>query len=585
MAEDEKTLIARRPRRDPYRLVGETFGGRYRLEEFAGMGSFGAVYRAADTRVGRTVAVKILKPDLGDDETAVARELFQREALTAGRLMHPHIVAVTDVGEESDFAYLVMEWLEGHTLEDELRARVPFTPEEIAALLAPISDALQTAHDAGVIHRDIKPSNIYIGRRDRPLVKVLDFGIAKVVTSSTAVAASRIAGTVSYMSPEQITGSRIDRRTDIYSLGIVLYQMLTGELPFKGESQGHIIQQHIAVMPPSLAEARPDLPPSLSQVIQRALGKLPEARQQSAHELYSEFTAALTSKVAPESSHRSVASHEQITEVMPHDLPPTVWAGEFAPPQPTPNIGQQTIPVISSTDNIPDAPAFSTPTTDTVPAKLTRPENVVNRKWTTIFLFGLAGAIIFPLGLLALRAMFSEQIGRTESNYPNLFSRALIGLGFFGPFFSLTYSPLRWTKDTIYYVLGGAGALLFISLLVPRLALDFSSANGFRFFLILLHNTLIGAVLGMAVRTLILSVRIKQRATAYLFSGAACACIVVLFNYLYFFSSSYTSSYISYWMLPLLFFRYALKRCLVYTAMGFVIGLIICGLRLGFKKV
>jgi serine/threonine protein kinase len=283
-----------RPRRDPYRLTGEVFSQRYRLEEYAGMGSFGAVYRALDTRLGRTVAVKILKPDLGDDEATGARELFQREALTAGRLTHPHIVAVTDVGEEAGFAYLVMEWLEGVTLEDELRARhAPLSLEETAMLLAQITDALQTAHDAGVIHRDIKPSNIHLGRRGRPFVKMLDFGIAKVVTSSTAVAASRIAGTVAYMSPEQITGSRIDRRSDIYSMGILLYQMLTGELPFRGESQGQIIQQHIAAPPPLLSAARPDLPPALSQVVQKALGKLPEARQQSAQEFNQEFAAAL----------------------------------------------------------------------------------------------------------------------------------------------------------------------------------------------------------------------------------------------------------------------------------------------------
>lgn len=282
------------PRRDPYRLMGEIFGQRYRLEEYVGMGSFGAVYRAVDVRLDRTVAIKILKPDLGDDETAGARELFQREALTAGRLIHPHIVAVTDVGEEAGFAYLVMEWLEGRTLEDELRARrTAFSPEEIKTLLSQITDALHTAHNAGVIHRDIKPSNIHLGRSGRPFVKILDFGIAKVITSSTAELASRTAGTVAYMSPEQITGSRIDRRADIYSMGILLYQMLTGELPFQGESQSHIIQQHIAVPAPLLSAVRPDLPSALSQVIQRALGKLPEARQQSAQELCDEFTSAL----------------------------------------------------------------------------------------------------------------------------------------------------------------------------------------------------------------------------------------------------------------------------------------------------
>src|SRR5256885_915597 len=176
MAEDKNSLPSRTPRRDPYRLTGETFDGRYRLEEFAGMGSFGAVYRATATRVGRAVAIKILKPDLGEDETAGARELFQREALTAGRLSHRHIVAVIDVGEHEGFAYMVMEWLDGRTLEQEMRGRKPLSPEETAMLLAQISDALQYAHDSGVIHRDIKPSNIHLGQKDRPFVKMLDFG-------------------------------------------------------------------------------------------------------------------------------------------------------------------------------------------------------------------------------------------------------------------------------------------------------------------------------------------------------------------------------------------------------------------------
>lgn len=283
------------PRRDPYRLTGDVFGGRYRLEEFAGAGSYGAVYRATDTRLERTVAVKILKPDIEESNAGDARALFQREALTAGRLMHPNIVAVTDTGEENGFAYLVMEWLEGRTLEDEMRARTDaLAPAETAALLAPIADALQTAHDAGVVHRDIKPSNIHLGRANRQVVKVLDFGIAKVVeSSSVAAAASRIAGTLSYMSPEQLTGGFIDRRADIYSLGIMLYQMLTDAMPFSGESQGQLIQQHIVAPPPPLQRVRPDLPHALSRVVERALAKRPEDRQQTAQQLYQEFVSAL----------------------------------------------------------------------------------------------------------------------------------------------------------------------------------------------------------------------------------------------------------------------------------------------------
>ncbi|MDT5123081.1 MAG: eukaryotic-like serine/threonine-protein kinase [Acidobacteriota bacterium] len=578
MAEDEKTLIARRPRRDPYRLVGETFGGRYRLEEFAGMGSFGAVYRAADTRVGRTVAVKILKPDLGDDETAVARELFQREALTAGRLMHPHIVAVTDVGEESDFAYLVMEWLEGHTLEDELRARVPFTPEEIAALLAPISDALQTAHDAGVIHRDIKPSNIYIGRRDRPLVKVLDFGIAKVVTSSTAVAASRIAGTVSYMSPEQITGSRIDRRTDIYSLGIVLYQMLTGELPFKGESQGHIIQQHIAVQPPSLAEARPDIPPALSQVIGRALGKLPEARQQSAHELNSEFNAALSSKAAPQSAQQRISSREQRTEVMPHELPPTVWDGHFAAPPPLPNLGQPTMPVTGSTkDNLP-APAFPTATAETVTTELARQEKVVAPKSATIFLFALAGAIVFPLlSVLAFRVIFHDWY---FTELPK-FTYMLFSIVLFGLLFGITASALRWSKCALYFALGGAGALLLLTFLIPLLmTVDWEFSERYRFRYFLLHNMLAGALLGLAACALRSATRITLRLKAHLLCGASCAIILILSYYLYQLTNFSNLMRAADYYLEEGKFR----TWLACAAIGFIIGIIICGPRISYKE-
>lgn len=578
MAEDNKAQPARRTRRDPYRLTGETFGGRYHLEEFAGMGSFGAVYRATDRRVGRTVAVKILKPDLGDDETTVARELFQREALTAGRLMHPHIVAVTDVGEESDFAYLVMEWLEGNTLEDELRTRVPFSPEETTSLLAPIADALQTAHDAGVIHRDIKPSNIYIGRRERPFVKVLDFGIAKVVTSATAATASRIAGTASYMSPEQITGSRIDRRTDIYSLGIVLYQMLAGELPFKGESQGHIIQQHIAAQPPSLANVRPDIPPALSKIIERALGKLPEARQQSAQELYSEFVAALTSKPAPQPAHRSVPSYEQVTEVISQDLPPTIWAGHNTSPQPSPNIVQPTSPVTGSTlENLP-APAIPSFNEDTVPVKSARQEVVVDPKPTTIVSFSIAGAIAFPLlFLLAFSVIFH---GWFFTEAPK-FGYMLSSVALFGMLFGAVASVLSWSKRLLYFAIGGAGALFLLTLLLPYLMTvrwEFSETDRFRY--LLLHNMLVGILLGISVCALRSSARIRQRIKAHLLYGASCAVILMLSYYFYNLRNFADLA----WSFEVYFHEGKFITWLYCAIIGFIIGLIACGLRISYKK-
>ncbi len=290
MAEDKSSLFSKPlPRRDPYRLAGEIFSGRYLLEEFAGAGSFGAVYRARHTGIDRAVAIKILKPDLGEQEE-MARELFQREARTAGRLQHRHIVAVTDVGEENGIAYLVMEWLEGRSLDEEMKERGPFSPEKTAALLAQIAEGLHYAHEKGVIHRDIKPSNIHLGEAD--VIKVLDFGIAKILDSSSAATASRIAGTTAYMAPEQILGEQIDRRTDIYALGVMLFQMLAGQLPFGGTKEA-LRQHHLSTVPRKLDEVRPDLPEQLSAVIQKALAKKPEERQPTALELHEQFTKAV----------------------------------------------------------------------------------------------------------------------------------------------------------------------------------------------------------------------------------------------------------------------------------------------------
>jgi eukaryotic-like serine/threonine-protein kinase len=311
------------------------------MEEFAGMGSFGAVYRATDMRLGRPVAVKILRPDIADEEASTARELFQREALTAGRLLHPNVVAVTDVGEESGYAYLVMEWLEGRTLEDELRSHSQLSVEQTATLLAPIADALQTAHDLNIIHRDIKPSNIHLGKHGRTNVKVLDFGIAKVVASSTAAFASRIAGTLYYMSPEQISGGKIDRRSDVYALGVVLYQMLCGKLPFTGETQGQIIQQHLSAPPPALIKVHSVFAPALSRVISRALAKSPEQRQGSAQELYSEFVAALSNHQFEVTIIEDEPSERKAVTVRSPERPGAGLipspAAPVSPPETTPN--------------------------------------------------------------------------------------------------------------------------------------------------------------------------------------------------------------------------------------------------------
>ncbi len=280
------------PRRDPYRLIGEIFNGRYTIDEFIVAGSFGAVYRATDGKLGRTVAVKILKPDLQEDVAEEARELFRREAQAAGALNHPHIVAVTDVGEDFGIAYLVMEWLEGRTLEQELRQLQHIVLSDVIVILEQITGALSLAHAQNIVHRDIKPSNIHLGKTDEIFVKVLDFGIAKVTTSAANAVASRIAGTFAYMPPEQIEGKIIDARTDIYALGILLFQMLTGKLPFEKKSEDYLIRQQLMEKPPRLTDFSPEFNPAIADVIDRALAKNPAERQQSVLELYESFISA-----------------------------------------------------------------------------------------------------------------------------------------------------------------------------------------------------------------------------------------------------------------------------------------------------
>lgn len=300
------------PRRDPYRLIGEIFNERYTIDEFIVLGSFGAVYRATDQKLGRTIAVKILKPDLKEDVAEEARELFQREAQAAGALNHPHIVAVTDVGEDFGIAYLVMEWLEGRTLEQELRQYQQISLSDTKIILEQITGALTLAHEQNIVHRDIKPSNIHLGKTGEIFVKVLDFGIAKVTTSAANAVASRIAGTFAYMPPEQIEGKIIDARTDIYALGILLFQMLSGKLPFEKKSEDYLIRQQLAAKPPRLTDFSPEFSSAIADVIERALAKNPDERQQSVNELCESFVEVIESENPIEDSSDEIISPEEI---------------------------------------------------------------------------------------------------------------------------------------------------------------------------------------------------------------------------------------------------------------------------------
>jgi len=256
-------------------------GDSYALEQEIGRGGMSVVYRATDRRLDRTVAIKVLPPELAHDPAVRTR--FAREAHTSAQLAHPHIVPIYDVGEREGIAYLVMAYVSGGNLQ-ALLAQQPRQPiEEVRRLLREIADALAFAHTRGVIHRDIKPDNILLDG-DSGRAMVTDFGIARAMEASTRLTATGAAvGTPAYMSPEQAMGDRqIDGRSDIYSLGVLAYQMITGRVPFTAGSSVALLMKHVSETPKAIAELRPETPRPLREAVERMLLKSREERWPSA---------------------------------------------------------------------------------------------------------------------------------------------------------------------------------------------------------------------------------------------------------------------------------------------------------------
>ena len=260
--------------------------GRYQIDAMSGEGAMARVYKAYDPKIDRTLAIKALKSHLlADDEY---RGRFLREAKGAGILSHPNIVTVFDVGEEDRQPYIAMEWVDGTTLADLLKQGKTFTTQEIVEIGIQLTRALDYAHKRGIIHRDVKPGNIMLVQ-DTLTVKVADFGICRIVESDTKRQAQQtqmgdVMGTPHYMSPEQVLGMTVDARSDLFSAGVVLYQLLTGHLPFEGDSLINVAYKITNADPPSLDKLRPDLPLSMRRVIARALKKAPAKRYQSGEE-------------------------------------------------------------------------------------------------------------------------------------------------------------------------------------------------------------------------------------------------------------------------------------------------------------
>jgi eukaryotic-like serine/threonine-protein kinase len=305
-------------------LVAGSRLGPYEIQSAIGAGGMGEVYKARDTRLDRLVAIKVLPPDVSGDHDSRAR--FEREAKTIAALNHSHICTLHDVGEHEGATFLVMELLEGEPLRARLsrcRAAVPLTID----LAIQLADALESAHANGVIHRDIKPENIFITTRGA--AKLLDFGIAKLATeratATEALTATRVGtgpvalGTLAYMSPEQVRGEALDGRTDLFSLGVVLYELTTGTQPFRGTTSGAVLGEILTKAPTAPVHLNPDVPPELERIVNKLLEKERELRYQSARDVRVDLERLRRTLTTPRPELGAAASEQASILVLPFE--------------------------------------------------------------------------------------------------------------------------------------------------------------------------------------------------------------------------------------------------------------------------
>lgn len=354
------------------RLVGTLVDNRYAVQSKLARGGMSTVYLATDLRLEREVALKVLHPHLASDDTFLGR--LGREAKAAARLSHSHVVGVLDQGNDGQTAYLVMEYIKGHTLRDVITSKGALPPRLALALIDPVVEGLGAAHAAGMIHRDIKPENVLIADDGR--IKVGDFGLARAVTTSTSTGA--LIGTVAYLSPELVLGKQADARSDIYSVGIMLYEMLTGRQPFDGDVPIQVAYQHVngTVGPPSALV--PGLAAEVDELVQWCTANDPENRPVDGMALLQELRHIRTNLTDRELDLQPPAALEaglqNPTEVIARTNNPTTVMSPLAPPErpprfPPPSFGDNATSVVPAAPFPPDA---YVPYPDTSPAPLTK---------------------------------------------------------------------------------------------------------------------------------------------------------------------------------------------------------------------
>jgi eukaryotic-like serine/threonine-protein kinase len=381
-----------------------TLAGRYRLDEVIGRGGMSTVYRGTDLALDRVVAVKVaLDPLVEQSPVYLAR--FTREAQAAAAVGHPGVVTVYDAGADGPTRFIVMEYVPGRSLAEILseREHKPLEPDKAADIAAQAADALSAAHAAGIIHRDIKPGNIMVTPDGS--VKVLDFGIARALGGDALTQTATVLGTAAYMSPEQALGQPVDARSDIYSLGCVLYEMLTGEPPFVADVAAAMLHQHVRVEPKPARERNPAISPALNELIMQMLAKSPKDRPQTAAEVRDRLAQA---------ADPQDRSDELTTIAMAAAMAPTPATVPIEATEPTP--GQPAEPTEAI---VPLAARPADPARPADRARTTAPSPPPNKRrsstgfWITVFV--LAAVLLGGAAALALKGGGSS--GATSSGH------------------------------------------------------------------------------------------------------------------------------------------------------------------------